>query len=519
MNGLLEQSPLVELIHEISSSKMGGALRVSREKVKCGLLFDDGDVVFATSNMKAHRLRESLIRRNTVPGTQLPETLNDDELVQHLSRQGILDGRQLERSLLLQAEDVLRSALLWTEGGWEYDARARLSGTPAYRLQTATLLFEAGRRLPPEFAASRLHEQEILSPGQPGTVSGEIRPEEAFLLSRVETPLPVHELVALGGASPATEILHTAYALFLGGMLERPSFPRVFSEETETISRKPGVSPQAPRTGRYDPMSAGVEDDPEALRHEFEILFARVQAAENHYDVLELGRAADSAEIKRAYHALARRFHPDRFHHKADPGLLSRVEIVFARATQAYEALRYPASRATYDASIDAKRSGSSVASPLPDMASSTAENDRNAGGTSTGEQDGLDPIQRAEQSFQRGVAALRQGNISEATVRFNVAVTIAPKTAHYKAFYGHVLAANPATRRQGEAELQAAIAIEPKNASFHIMLAKLYVSLNLHKRALTSLGYALSLDPENEEAKSLIEKVNARLPGKAIRD
>ena len=89
-------------------------------------------------------------------------------------------------------------------------------------------------------------------------------------------------------------------------------------------------------------------------RQELDELFARLAQAENYYHVLGVGREAELGEIKRVYHSLARRFHPDKF--QQDAALRTRVEDAFARIAKAYETLKDKRSRATYDYKLDDPR-------------------------------------------------------------------------------------------------------------------------------------------------------------------
>ena len=58
-------------------------------------------------------------------------------------------------------------------------------------------------------------------------------------------------------------------------------------------------------------MSASIEDE------ELEVFLQRLRNATNHYEVVELPPTAKTGEIKDAYYAMARRYHPDRFHLKS----------------------------------------------------------------------------------------------------------------------------------------------------------------------------------------------------------
>ena len=63
----------------------------------------------------------------------------------------------------------------------------------------------------------------------------------------------------------------------------------------------------------------------------------------SYYEVLGVSQQATEADIKRAYRALARRYHPDS--HPDDPD----AEAQFKEVTIAYETLRDPERRRRYD--------------------------------------------------------------------------------------------------------------------------------------------------------------------------
>ena len=79
------------------------------------------------------------------------------------------------------------------------------------------------------------------------------------------------------------------------------------------------------------------------------------------------------------------------------------------------------------------------------------------------------------------------------------------PGESRYRAYYGHALAANESTRRLAEAELQAALKLEPANAQYRLMLAELYRDLGFPKRARGEAERAVAADPNNVKARELL--------------
>ena len=98
-----------------------------------------------------------------------------------------------------------------------------------------------------------------------------------------------------------------------------------------------------------------------------------------------------------------------------------------------------------------------------------------------------------------------RHSSISAAAAR------LAPDQARYRAYYGRALAAHPQTKRLAEAELQAAVKLDPANATYRVMLAALYSDLGFGRRAISELERALSLDANNAEARRMLESLEAK--------
>ena len=103
---------------------------------------------------------------------------------------------------------------------------------------------------------------------------------------------------------------------------------------------------------------------------------------------------------------------------------------------------------------------------------------------------------------------ALEQNQFDEATRLLGEAATLEPREARYRAQYGRALTFRPASRRIAETELLAALALEPNNSSFRVMLAELYQRIGLRRRAETEAARALVADPNNKAARALLSNL-----------
>ncbi|HEX8176902.1 MAG TPA: DUF4388 domain-containing protein [Pyrinomonadaceae bacterium] len=511
MTGKLELHPLAELLRELVSERLSGSLRLEHERIKTAIYFEGGKLVYATSNLRPHRLSEALRRWQVITEAQLaalPEAgRNDAETGRVLVEQNVLTKEALAELRARLVADVLRPALLWTEGSWDFDARVRLLSDVRSYIELPELLMEAARRLPLNLAPRRFPDpNERLSPAGSDAVSLNLLPMEAFVLSRIDAPLTQRELLAVSGIGQE-ETLHACYALALGGAIERDGWPRAFTPEqvAKALAAGAATAQNAPaQTPRTVEAKKAVEEpkpvEPEVdERRELEELFERMERATTHYQVLGVTRSAEQETLKQTYHRLARRFHPDRFHQ--DTELRRRVEDVFARIAQAYETLRDKRTRAAYDLKIGQE----SLSSTPPDARSRPTTPQSPSPSSSN-----ASPAGRAEEQYQRGHEALRAGQAVLALNSFAEAARIEPGVARYRAQYGQALAANAQMRHRAETEIQAAIMLEPTNVIYRIMLARLYQKLGFIKRAQGELDRVRSLEPENAEARAMLAELQS---------
>lgn len=514
MKGRLTDQPLAELMREIASKGLSGTLRLEHERAQAAVYFEDGQIAFAASNIRTLRLRECLTKRDLVSPAELASlgsNLSDLGLAAALSAKGTLKQEDINAVLATLVNDTLRVALLWTEGSWDFNERARLGDPVRVRIDTSKLLREAAHRLPLAFVSLRFRNPgETLS--RAAQVSGQFLPGESFMLSHLNAPTNVEQLIALSGLRE-DDAYRILYGLTISGLVTREYWQNAFRTELparSTVQTNAGVSATASVSESETADNRWGSVDAEKDLQPF---FNRLREATNYYQVLDLPLTAQPTEIKDAYYALARRYHPDRFHLRSGTGLHVQISSAFARITKAYETLTDPKARSTYDLSLPGSRN-------LPDAAQRSASNnpaqmsplDNSMPGPPQESESevGSSDVGRAEQNFEEGCEALKQGRVNAAIANLAAASRLAPHEARYRAHYGRALAATEKTRRLAEREIQAALALEPGNANYRTMLAQLYFDLKFHRRAQAELDRVLVLDPNNPSALSLLRKLGS---------
>ena len=489
IEGQLSEHPLAELIREINNTGLSGALRLSLASAKVVLYFRAGDLVFAASNLRAHRLRE-VLRRNGVPDQKLQKyaaAISDEELAEGLIESGEITPLLLQKARSVQASDVLRVALLWTDGYWTFDPRVRVANDLRVTLNVDRLLLECARHLPMSFVKSRFNNFDPAFSVLDDIDLINLSQAEGFTLSRARAAGDGIRLADLStNGLGEEESLRSVYALTLSGVLYSAQWRTAISAN---LPVKPKNRSAPPAAKEAPPVVEG-----ETTEADVQALFTRLSAAKNHYDILGVPKGSSTAEIKDAYHTLARRFHPDRFH-QSNSELRTRVESAFARMAQAYEVLSDTKLRDTYDQAGTTKRTRKSNTGPK-------AARDANVKDQGNS---------RAETCFRMGTEALERNQIDQAIRLLAEAAMLEPREARYHARYGSALMRRPGSRRTAETELQAALAIEPDNASFRVMLAELYQQLGLRRRAEGEAARALAADPANQAARALLSNLKSK--------
>lgn len=501
MNGQLSEQPLVELIREISAKSLGGRLRLEQERVKVVAYFAGGHFLYAASNLRTLRLREYLLRANVVKEQdleQFDDRVSDDDLVRVLCTQRLLTPSAAEQVQAQQVADVLRLALLWIEGTWEFDSRSRLNLTFNLNIDASALLLDTGRRLPPTFAVSRFRNPaEVISPLETPLLHQDLLPTEVFLLSRIDKPMPVRDLVAVSGLGEM-DTLGLLYSLALADLVKREHWHSAFRDLKPDAPALPKV-PEESAPAVTTPIRETAETDVET--EEVENFLERIKNAQTHYAVLGVATDVPGQNLKSVYYQLAKRYHPDRFR-KAEASVVSRLESAFARITQAYETLRDDGLRAAYNSKLEARRKAEQVAEANPVTAAPT-EPARDGASEPV-----ISAAERAEAQFKEGLAALELGQKKVALGLFASAATTCPKEPRYRAHYGKLLAGNERTRRAAEGELSAAIKLDPGNGEYRVILAELYRDLGLKLRAKGEAERAVAADPNNRKARDLLRSL-----------
>jgi curved DNA-binding protein CbpA len=121
------------------------------------------------------------------------------------------------------------------------------------------------------------------------------------------------------------------------------------------VETRARVDVEHPAASLYDPMELDedVEIELSRRRRILDLYYGLDQLT--HYQLFGVEPSADKKAIKAAYFEIVNVFHPDRYFGKKVGSFKAKLERVFARLTESYDVLSRSASRAEYDAYLQAQ--------------------------------------------------------------------------------------------------------------------------------------------------------------------
>lgn len=199
----------------------------------------------------------------------------------------------------------------------------------------------------------------------------------------------------------------------------------------------------------------------------------------DHYQVLDIPRAATRQQITSAAEARRRMYEPSTY-----PAIVrDAISTIQRRIDEALHTLSDASRRSSYDKLLARRTSG----------------------GFRTGEEVQRRMTQRsiAEQNYARAKELSVAGDYYGAIVLLRQAVTFVPDLADAWYLLGSCQERNPKWRREAAESFQRALSIDPNHVDALISLGDLYRSEGLASRAQSCYEDALKISPENAQGKS----------------
>jgi tetratricopeptide (TPR) repeat protein len=473
----VEITPFVVIAGEILQGRKTGYLTVVKPPLRKTLYWSQGELVLIASSAPEDSLGELLVRRGVMAADRVFTLLGADavESVVKFHESGLLDLSS--RQALLREWVIQQFVPLFSldEGTAAFHDDEPLP--PDRRIflpSTAALVIDGVRAITNGLVLRRSlgdlkRSIELVRHSRFTLDAMPLSPAEQQIANALQAPMPIdaflkqfpHESVM------AAKVVISLLALGVFGQVEeRAPQPQVTFDDMQRD---------------LELLAAIGSNDQRSLRT---VAFSRQLQALDHYQVLDVPRAATRAQIINAADLLKRKYDPNTF----PPIVRDSVLTIHRRADEALSALRDPTQRASYDRLLQ----------------------NRPQAGEAPMEQR-LTQRSIAEQNYTKAKELTANGDYYGAIVLLRQAVRFAPDHALAWQLLGTCQERNPRWRRDAVESYQTALSIDPNLIEAMLALGELYRHEGLGSRALSCFEDALKIDPENETAKRLLAGVRKK--------
>ena len=208
----------------------------------------------------------------------------------------------------------------------------------------------------------------------------------------------------------------------------------------------------------------------------------------NHYTVLRIGKNATSEEIRKAYLALAKKFHPDKSSNKEEA---EKMNEKFSQIVKAYKTLLDADKRSEYDKTLSSVSYKEKVEKTPRTV--------------------------QAKMAFKNGTEYYKSGDFWRAEKYFKSAVSLSPETPLYKSYLGLALAHQKSRSGDAIQFAQEAVDAEMYNSHFHVNMGIIYRILGKTDKAEKSFKEALTWNENDERAANELQKISGKGKKKGI--
>jgi tetratricopeptide (TPR) repeat protein len=486
-------------LRDIHFNQRTGQLSYQRGDVQKALIFQDGGLIFARTNVPEERLGEILHKVGKISTeimTSIPHLVQPDKMLgEVLVQKKIISQKDLYDGLMAQMNAITLSLFAHFDAELVFRPRERFLDYDFEFKMSVPLLIERGIRemefhpLLKSFfedkvavlkGKSNIHmltedEKDFLTQINGKTAA------EAYIVSQVDSP---------------DELWKTLYLFYCLDLIdvrlaERPKRKEPRKEETPKVEPKVEVkaeakvgtkveSPPKPDEGRDEKRKEAAAEAQEAVPADMRAKIDEALELKNripeldYYQVLGVTRQATEADIKKAYFQLARKFHPDLFGRGVTQEIKAQIEELFDYITKSYRVLTSKEQKPAF----------------VPKSTAVMRDDDR-------------DKSKNAEIRFRQGKTLMSQGRFEEAAMYLEQAVRFNDTKGDYYLLLAMAESKVDALSKKAEHNFQRAIELEPWNAEGHVGLGRLYKKEGLVKRAKKEFERALEIEAGHKVARS----------------
>jgi Domain of unknown function (DUF4388)/Tetratricopeptide repeat len=472
----IEITPFVVIAGDILQNRRSGSLTILRGTSRKVLYWAQGELVLVVSSAAEEGFGDFLVRRGVVAADRAVQLLSDDpiEVVARFHESGLLD--------LSARQTLLRE---WTAALF----------APLFSLDEGTAAFTEEEPLPPEKRVFLQSTAALVLEGIRSITNGLVLRRSLGDLKRDIEPARnsrfAVEAIALTDAERRiAQALHDPISI--------ETFLKHFASESVVAAKVVigmlalGVftiaEHHAPADVSFDDMQRDLEllaaigsSDQRSLRT---VALSRQLPSMDHYQVLDVPRAATRAQIISAADAMKRKYDPTTF----PPIVRDAVMSINRRIDEAVTVLKEAGRRGAYDKLIQGRGDHTEAAI-----------------------QQRLQQRSIAEHNLAKAKDLIAHSDFYGAIVLLKQCVNFMPDSSEAWMLLGACQERNPKWRRDAAESFQRALSIDPNNVDAMISLGDLYRTEGMISRAQACYEDALKISPENQQAHSRLKALKKR--------
>ena len=474
----IEITPFAVIVGDILQQRRTGNLTVIRPPLRKVLYWSQGELVLITSAAPEDSLGDFLVRRGVLQAERVAAILTDDptEAVAKFHESGLLE--------LSWRQTLLRE---WITAQF----------VPLFSLDEGTAAFTEDLAIAPDKRVFLLSTAALVLEGIRSITNGLVLRRSLGDLKRYVAPGrdTRYSINTIALTEPERRIAES-----LSERQTIEAFLKHFATESVTAAKVVIAMMALGLFAQVDEASTPASDvNADDMQRDLELLavigssdqrslravaFSRQLGTMDHYQVLDVPRAASRAQIINAAEEKKKLYEAATF----PPIVREAIQTIIRRIDEAMHVLKDAVQRQAYDKLLQ-QRSGQ-----LP------------------GEmQKRLTQRVIAEQNFAKARDLSASGDYYGAIVLLRQAVEFAPDHAQAWYILGQCQERNPKWRREAAESYQRALSIDPNNVDALISLGDLYRSEGLASRAQACYEDVLKIAAENQQAKSRLQQMGVK--------
>jgi curved DNA-binding protein CbpA len=471
IQGNLRNVRLPDLFVGLQRSGKTGILKISAGSFTKRIYFNKGDVTFSASDQDKERMGDMLLDIGKITRDDYNKSVaimkqSGKRQGAALVELGCLKPDDLIWAVRYQVEKIILDLFNLAEGNlFFHDTSLSLNEVITLKLSTANLIYRGIKSINNyEFIKNNFPPLDsfLCFSSEPLKLFQEIILEEndKKIFSLIDGSRMLEDIISQSPLNKE-ETMRTIYGLLNTQIIEVvKSGEAISSVVREDILEQPEQE-----------VDSAVVDKIESLYRDHKSL--------GHSGVLNVSRNATADEIKRAYHRMAREFHPDRHLHFQSDTLKEKLNTIFAYINESYRVLTQPQNILQADSA------------------------------THAGVKHGDDKKITAKMKFSEGMSYLRKKNYEQALIFLGQALYLDNSIPGYHFYYGIALLKNKRIK-DAEESIKKALQFEPYNSEYVAELGHLYLQLGFKTRAKNTFEKALKYDSFNERASEGLEKLRS---------